>query len=360
MRVLFFVFSFFITMSVFSMADTLVMRDLAVAWRTFDGKGAVSEYVKHENDIVFFELSKGSDSEKLLIGSDEPVDIWMNERLVKHNFSGLVTYTPDSLVVTFGSPIRVTIYQKGGIGKTLVTQMAEIKTGKGAVDPLHPRLEGFEHNAYLMILTILVLFTGVYRRLFPISFSHSFQTPLTFKMRSLSAEESYMSFGSIDNLFTGLYFSGLVSAFFSYSGVYPFREAPVSLAGSLWTWLFSTLLVFAFVLLKYGWSRLLSLIFDFKGVSNIHSQDFVSLFILVMAVCLGISAIDFTLFDFVSQTLKSGAILLLVLAVIFYQLWIYFKFDKYHSHRKLMIIVYLCTTEFLPGFLIIYWLVKLQ
>ncbi len=91
MRALFFVFSFFITMSVFSMADTLVMRDLAVAWRTFDGKGAVSEYVKHENDIVFFELPKGSDSEKLLIGSDEPVDIWMNERLVKHNFSGLVT-----------------------------------------------------------------------------------------------------------------------------------------------------------------------------------------------------------------------------------------------------------------------------
>ena len=342
------------------MADTLVMRDLAVAWRTFDTDGVVSEYVRSKNEIVFFELPKVSPSERLLIGSDEPVDIWLNEHLVKHNFSGSTTYSPDSLRMALGSPVRVTIYQKGGIGSSLITQIAEIHSNKVSGDPLHPRLEGFADDAYLIILTILVLFTGVYRRVFPISFSHAFQTPLTFKMRSLSAEESYMSFGSIDNLFTGLYFSGLVSAFLSYSGVYPFREAPVTLASSLWTWLATTLLVFAFFLLKYGWSRLLGFIFEFKGLSNIHSQDFVSLFILVMTMCLGISAIDFTLFDFGSQTLKSGTILLLVLAVIFYQLWIYFKFDKYHSHRKLMIIVYLCTTEFLPGFLIIYWLVKLQ
>lgn len=342
--------------AIFAAADTLVVRDLSITWKAYDPGGEIAEYLPEQSQAIFFEVPDVGG--KLLIEALEPIDIWVDGRLLYHGFSGALTYPVDSLLRALGQAPDLTIYRRQGISrealKTVIFRLTESQGGIGSVSFRSPP----NANFYLMICTLMIFVAGIFKRLFPISFQQAFQSPLTFKMRSLSAEEAYMGFGSADNLFTLAFFGMLTSTLLSYLDLYPLGRIPGFIGDTFWVWLLTALFIPSLVTLKYLWASLLASVFEFRSIPNIQTQDFLSLFILILASCLAISVADFALFNSESVVLKSLVFFVLVSALLFYQVWFYLKVDKYYSHRKLMIITYLCTTEFLPGFLIIYWLVK--
>lgn len=338
-------------------ADTLILKDLSASWIPVSSSGEVGGIVTADTRQVFFELPENLPEKSLLsVSADQPIDIWVNGQLYKSRFSGSIFFPIDSILM-LSDTIGVTVFGREGISG-LATKLMRIGATNTVVASASERVFDPMVNAYLMILTGLILLTGLYKRFFPFTYSKAFSNPLTFKVRSLSTEESYLSFASMDNLFSVLYLACLLAMLLTYLGSTPLGFMPGGVLSSILSfWVIVVTIILIILLAKYLFSRIISVIFEFRGLANIQTQDFIHLSILVVSVFVILSLIDLTGFGFQSSRIQAIVRYGMVFSIVFFQFWIFLKVDKFYSHRKLMIFIYLCTTEFLPGFLTIYWLI---
>lgn len=356
MKHFWFVFLLFSCFLAYPKQDTLVLQDLKHAWIAVEENGELAIFSESDpSNLIIFEVPEVKDNEILLIRSQEPVDIWINDQLLLHQFDSVWTIKAKE---TAGTAIR--IFCKRAIDpELLVTQILQIKDL-----PEYELLRITENKksnlaGYFLVLTIILLLTGVYKRVFPITFSQASQNPLRYKIRSFNVEKSYVGFGTVDNFYSVLFFGALASLLFGYLDMGFELPENATVKSTLTQWLGGTMIVSLVIFGKFFWARLIAFIYQLKGISNIQVQDFVHFSTFVFLIGVGMSLIDFSLFGSVVPHIKNLITYLLIISVLFFQGWLFFKFDKFYSHRKLMIFSYLCTTEFLPGFLIIYWLTKM-
>ncbi|MEQ8469991.1 MAG: DUF4271 domain-containing protein [Marinoscillum sp.] len=361
MKYLFTIVVVILSIRCFGQMDTLIVKDLKVGWLSFDEQGNTIPYQEDKSEIIFFEPpSDVEPNTYLLINCLTDFDIWINDQLIHHGFSGKLQLPIDSLNSAYMTPPSLTFFAKSWKSPELQTSLYKLTPTQDRNPYSKVGRQGFlSADVYLICLTMLIGLLGIYRRFFPSSFSKAFQNPLGFKLRGLSAEDTYLGFVSFDNILSITIF-GLMSALLvSYLGYQPIPSvANPNWGPSLGAVLMLASLFMLYVVVKYLLGHLVASIFDYKGVANIQTQDYTHFCILAISLCLALSAFDFTLYNFTSAGLKTTVVVTLIISMIFFQFWLLMKLDKFYSHRKLMIITYLCTTEFLPGFLIVYWLVK--
>ncbi|MEQ9305795.1 MAG: DUF4271 domain-containing protein [Marinoscillum sp.] len=341
--------------------DTLFVKDLRVAWLTFDEQNNTVPYKEDKSEIIFFEIPSNTDPNTfLMIKCLTSFDIWINDQLFYEGFRGKKELNIDSLISAHLTTPSITLYARSWKSNQLRTELYKLTGSQNRNPYTRINRQGFlSSDVYLIAAMILIGLLGVYRRFFPSSFSKAFQNPFGFKLRGLSAEDAYHGFGSLDNVISILLLGLMSSVLVSYLGYQPVAMV----TASQWAMSFMGVLVLGlmftfYLIVKYFLGYLVALVFDFKSIPNIQIQDFTHFFVLIISICLGLSALDYTIYNFTSENLKNLVVITLVISMVFFQFWLLLKLDKFYSHRKLMIITYLCTTEFLPGFLIVYWLVK--
>ncbi len=350
----------FISAALIAQKDTVLVKDLSSSWQTFDDSGVSISYLQRESDIIFFEAPHIESGSLIKIVSNAEFDIWINDQLFLNHFTGIIFVNLDSLLGDDLEVPTLTFYGTDWREGDLVTELYEtVKSGREATYGKIGQLGHIDSNTYLVMLGLVVIVVGLYRRFFPGSFSKSYGNPLSLKLRGLSAEENYQGFLATDNLMAVLYLS-LIASLLSYYLGYQLIGIGIS---PDWQKRIFTIIAVSFIgcaLLvgKYLWSLLINAIFQFKGFPNIQNQDYVHFLIVLSSLGLVLSVVDYTQFNFTSNFLKSAVIAIYVTALIFFQFWMVIKLDKLYAHRKLMIISYLCTTEFLPSFIIITWLLK--
>lgn len=340
--------------------DTLVTQDLRHIWLSVDGSGQVRPYTRDLNaELIFFELPHAESREYLLLQSGKPVDVWLNDQLILFHFDSTLVLDVDSLWDSTAGRLKFKIFAKGGIDETLVATKVRIGNYLEADLTVSKRAYSIKDDLYVVLLTLILLLAGIFRRYFPFTYRHCIQNPLSSKVRSMSADRDYDSFGSVDNLYS-IFFLGAVSAVFF---LYLEFDVPMflgtSILSGLANWFTIALLIAVAILIKYLWTRVIAALYQFRGISNIQVQDFIRFFTLVTLMGTILTLLDFSLINSSSGWFRDLTVYLMLFALLFFQFWFFRKFDKSYSHKKLMIFSYLCTTEFLPGFLAIYWLVKM-
>lgn len=337
-------------------SDTLVVRDLSVEWYAVNKKGEIEPFDPGNSKVVYFKIPQDTGL-RLLIYSPYKIDLWIRDQMISHGLHGQNLFSLDSLKLHFQHLEGLTIYSEEGITPEISTKIIETNASIKLPQKGSLRWISQTHDWYLISLLLLIVLAGFYRRLFPVSFRHAFENPLTFKVRSLSEEDTYLDFGSIDNIFTILFFSALYATNLTYLTLnHQMRFEEGSLTDLGYTWLIILFTASLVVLSKHFWCRLLSFAFDFSGVSNIQVQDYLNFLIPIFSTTLGLTMLDFGMYDFHSEKLRLTVIYALIISQIFFVVWFYLKVDKFYPNKKLLIIIYLCTTEFLPGALTVYWL----
>lgn len=337
--------------------DTVVVRDLSRAWISMDKDGNPDPYLPGDRSrVIFFELPEDlQEGSALRLKATKPVDVWINDRLVLHHFDSIRHFDD----ISSGDQFKV-YGQKGisGIFTSNIVRLEE-KAKEIELNPISEKRSRGETEHYLVLMTIILLLAGVYRQFFPITFNQSIRNPLSSKVRSISVDQTYVNFGSIDNLFSIFYFGGLITFLFNFLGYNLTVIKDEIFINALLNWLLASLGISVLILIKFLWIRLIAALYQLRELPNIQIQDFVHFFTLIATGGILITFIDFTLFDSTASFLKSGVKYLTISSLLFFQFWLFLKVDKFSSFRKLMIILYLCTTEFLPGFLAIYWLTEM-
>lgn len=214
-------------------------------------------------------------------------------------------------------------------------------------------------NFYLEALMIILFTTAILKYFFPAKFVKLFSNPLASRSAS-DLSEFYTGFWNPENLMTTLLFC-LIAAI---QVIYIHVELSIWPYLNTWNdqylmqWLFISGVIFLFLIIKYLFTWLMSLLMQTKVLPNIQFQDFIQVFIWISIVSMGLFFVDLYLISKKNYSLANLAYVLSIIVLLSFQLWLYFKFVKFYSHKKLLIISYLCTTEILPVFLIIFWLVK--
>lgn len=335
-----------------------IIQDLSPAWKSIDSEGKVIPYNPAASEMVFVEVPALESNQHLYIKSPiSNVDVWLGQQLIIHNLQSEILL--DTLI---DKPIiantRVFIYSSTAIDDLLITTI--IDTSKEPIKNIQ-QLKGKSNlsDAFTLGLTILLILIATFRFLFPHLFKHIFSNPLANKIRSLSAEESYTDIYSFEFLLVSLVFSLFLTLVLSYVGSQVLFKTEARLMSLVIDQIIILLWVMGFLIIKYFWSVILSAIYEFKGIPNIQIQDRLYFFIPVLTICILISLIDFSIFNYKSIEMRNTVIYALLISELFFSFWFFAKLDKYYPSKKLIIITYLCGTEFIPGTLALYWLVKL-
>ncbi len=327
-------------------------------WFTIKEKRIVPVTSLRDHTLAYLNLDglSANDSIKICHGSE--IDLWINNQLYYRKLpKGCEKYLKADLIKFAGTDsvtLSVSYERYADLQAFLIAD-----NGESNGTQLQVRSRNLLSHFYLLALMVILIMTAILKYVFPNKFSWLMSNPLASRS-SLDQDELYTGFWHLENLFTSLIFS----LFVSLQIIYLHQELNVWSYLNTWNdqyvtqWLFIAGLIFGLLFAKYIYSWLMSRLLQARILPNIQFQDFIQIFIWLSFVIIGLFFIDLYLIPDTRLVLADLAYLLLIGGLIAFQLWLYFKFVKYYSHKKLLIISYLCTTEILPVFLIIFWLVK--
>ena len=341
----------------FAKTDTVLVEDLRYSWLSMEENVAQPIVDAKKVKLLSFTL-KNPIGDLLKICNDEPFDLWINMRLIKTGVDDCITINLLSLYNS--SDVEELNFQlrcESGVG-LLTTGLYSIENeSDSSVNFFSIHHRSF-HAFYVIMITVLLIFTAVYRRFFPQRFDKLLLNP--FKFRGSSTEDYYSDFFDSANIYALCYMSiiiGFVHQFFSQKTKIGLHESISAYDMTIDLLLFSGLILL-FLLIKYAVGQVASLVFAFRNANNIHNQDFMNFFTWIFYTVLLLSLIDFSFAYtdvFIPFSIPS---IFIVIGIVVFQFGMYFKLQRYIPHNKIMIISYLCATEFIPGFILIYLLLK--
>ncbi|XOV92719.1 MAG: DUF4271 domain-containing protein [Bacteroidota bacterium] len=312
-----------------------------------------------DHSLVYLNLEPYTKEDTIKICHSSPIDLWINNQLFfrelpggcdKFRLNDLIQKANQDSIILSISYDRYTSLKASVIIDNNRLDVKDFSSHRGP-----NKVSDF----YLQALLIIIITLSILKFFFPNKFERLLSNPLASRTAS-DLDEFYTGFWHIENLITTILFSMIAAV----QILYIQQELVIWPYLNTWgdsffqQWLFVTGLVFLLLLSKYIFSRLMSMLLQTRVLPNIQFQDFVQIFIWLSATCLILFFVDLYLIGDTTFRLVNLAYLFSIIVLIAFQLWLYFKFVKFYSHKKLLIISYLCTTEILPVFLIIFWLVK--
>lgn len=332
--------------SVLAQGDTVLLRDLSYRWEYMLPDGDVTTTPRAASAVMVREQLQ--DREQLILAASIPTDVWLNDQLHASGFVGIIVL--DTAQVG-KAPFDLVLCAMGRIDHTVVARIVSV--GVATEDPLNMTARVSNVSAQVLALSLIIVIAGAYKFFFQFSFTGLFAR--LFYSSRVSAEEDAASFGGLRTLL-GLLVLAMVLAFVT-AAVSPenFRGLLAS-DQFLWRWLSDLLLIFALLLGKQAVALLLAPLHGLSDLPNIQVKDFIEVFGLGVLLVFVIALTDF--FSFQQVAALNFARSALVVLWVSYPLWSLWRLRKVTGNRKLVIISYLCTTEFLPGFLAVFWLMK--
>jgi hypothetical protein len=307
---------------------------------------------------VFFFITK-NESGLIEICNEDNYDIWIDNQLifadVEPSCVNIETFELLQLSISDTIYFRISSDNLSRLSTTFISK------NKSQQEILLTRNERSWLQDFIMLYgSIILIMAAFYRQFFNVKFRRALRNPFNFKIRGAVAQDSYNKFISADNIyalsFLCLCLAGLLQIINAELGLFNTQHEDLVSAISFWVLL--SLGFFVFCLVKYILAFVLSQIFNLQNFPNIQLQDFIHFMTFDSGITLMLVFIDFTFDAFYQHVLIDIAKIVVIVAILFFQVWFYLKFVKYYSHRKLLIISYLCVTEFLPGFMAAYWLLN--
>lgn len=327
--------------------DTVLLRDLSHRWQYLLPDGSVASSPRSANALLIQERLK--DKEQLVLIATSPTDIWINGQLHASAFLGKTVL--DTLLLGT-TPFTMVLRGDSRMDRVVSAKMVSVGVAT-TVDPLAMQIRAHDASAQVLALSLIILIAGVYKFFFQFSFTGLFAR--FFYSSRISAEEDAASFGGLRTML-GLLVLAVVLAFVT-AKVAPDHARWLASEGSfMWRWLSDTLFILGLMLLRHLAAILLAPLHGLSDLPNIQVKDFIEVFGLGVLLVFVIALTDF--FSFQQIAALGLARTALVILWVFYPLWSLWRLRKVTGNRKLVIISYLCTTEFLPGFLAVFWLIK--
>jgi len=309
-------------------------------------------------DVVYFYVLAKSQNE-IEICNEDAFSVWVNNQLVFAQIdTGCVKINQNEQLSNFGDTVfyRINSENLSRLSTNLVINEPEKEE-----EVLQPRVESQWLNDFIMIfMSFMLVLSAFYRQSFNLKFRRALRNPFNFKIRGVVAKDNYGKFLSVDNLFAlgflSFFLAGLLLIINTELGL--FKSNQETLLSALGFWLIASFAFFAFCFIKYVVASALSITFDLQAFPNIQIQDFIHFMTFTSGITFILVFLDYSFEAISSNLFLNLARLVVIFGILFFQFWFYLKFVKYYSHRKLLIISYLCTTEFLPGFIAAYWLIN--
>lgn len=361
MKQLFYVLIFTNSLFLFGQLDTIVVSDYANAMvSTSIEKDGVSPITNLDEltQIGFFlhNLPNG----KIRICNDEEVFVWVNGRLVM-NAQGCTLVDSKDLFSKVQSDtlfVSFTTNREFSNFRCELVKIEEFQVIKDNLLLARLTRNPFTEFTIISLITILVFF-GIWIGYYPSRVSYILEKTFTFNTNtyefintSFLSGSSLIAAGvlSLSLGFLGVYLNELL-------GLYIF-EKNQNIEEFLWSWFQLTFSVFAFLILKRFLIDILSGLFQFKGLKNYQMFDFINFNLLFFMPVAILVAIDFVFFSSVNSWISVSSLVVFPMVLIFFQVWIAFKFVNHTPRRKLIIISYLCATEIIPAIFLLSWFFK--
>ncbi|WP_258103079.1 DUF4271 domain-containing protein [Marinoscillum sp. MHG1-6] len=345
-----------ISFGLVAQTDTVLLEDLRYQWVYLNEGETTPATGTSGIELVSFNTVL-KENQIIKICNDEPYDIWVNLRMFKHQVSSCVSLQLEDFEELPSDTLNIQISGPRGL-TSLTTELNHVVAIESDDLEIEYKSGNSLRDYYLISLLILLVFGAILRRYYTIRFDKLFSNPLAIRRRS-SYDDFYPDFFSADNILILLYLAYLVAVPVVYINYrVQLIGSGISFGGLMAEQLFFTGLVAILILGKHLISVILSSFFKFREVSNIQNQDFMNYFSWVALFILLITVLDLAYLVLNSSSWFSFIGYILTFSVAIFQLISYFKIDRVTSLKKIMIISYLCTTEFLPGFILIYLLIK--
>lgn len=337
--------------------DTLVIEDLRYSWIDVQEDELRPAGKPSSLKLIAF-LVDESQGDLLQVCNDEPFDLWVNMQMLLNQADGCTTLNLREIRESVYSDSLLFHTSTNEDFSTLSTKLLRINELSDDSVFIESRSNKDFLNFYFLVVALGILFIGVFRKIYPLRFERSTFNP--FKARGSSIDEYYSDFFRSDNTLFITLFSFIVSLCFHFLEVKNFESnyESTSFFGFLKGWSFKWLLVTAFIYIKYIFGIVISSVFSLRAIANIQNQDFCNYFFWVFMLVLGLNLTELA---FANSGIILGAdylIFFIVVSVVIFQIGIFMKTYKSISFNKILIISYLCGTEFIPGFIIIYVLLR--
>ena len=323
--------------------DTVMVRDLSAAWVSFDENGELQQTrdLTKLNAGGLFLLRQEVEG-KLLKLCGENFDFWINGGLIQTDVSDCLLYDLSSESFSNKGDTLFLVVISDQFEK-VSSQLFEVTSGDlRRFDLPKRRIYSLTRSGTLTLLVIIVFLTGLkisQKNAISSLFSLSFLSPSSDGSTDWSAVASVLS-----------------GAFVAFSIVW--AEVHMDLEGLRVLSFFKRIGVVTILLTsKYIIVNLASKLFGYKKIHWFQLQSFVlsmSLFYLIVFVSQVISS----WFNFSNQWLEISLPYLFLTTNIIYMYWLYRIFIERYSRQKLHLIVYLCTTEIFPTFILVNWILN--
>ncbi|MFY0599183.1 MAG: DUF4271 domain-containing protein [Cyclobacteriaceae bacterium] len=356
-RLIYTVFLLVLMLPTFGSQDTISVENLRYSWVQQE-EGDISPIGRTTSlNLVAFLVNK-SQGDILKVCNDAPVDIWVNMQLVGNKLTSCNTINLDSLREANQSDSLVFhIASKEGLSR-LSTEIMQVSEKELQSASISLRANQSFRDFYFTGLVVFLMLIALFRNIFPQRFSRMLLNP--FKARGSTVDEYYSDFVRPDNIYFAFVFSFLLSLCLQYFSVRANRanfESFDFLDFSI-SWSLTLLAVMGFVIAKYLLASIVSYIFNLKGISNIQNQDFLNYLFWIFLTVFGLTILEYSLSFHGGWSLLEFAMSTVAFLAVLFFAGVYFKLSKFISANKMLIISYLCTTEFIPGFIFIYVLLR--
>lgn len=339
-----------------SAADTLEIADLKPSWIYQAG----DEWYPATSDtrtrsLGFFLDLRDQQDLFLVIESNDEVAVWLNGQL--HDQSTRRWIMSFSALIEIVKEERVFITVVSDVGfEHVATRLVEIgQSGSESAITLSKRKGQSFKNSFVLTLLAIVFFLGIFRRYFSIKFSQIIRWRP--RLRKIDIDENFSGLVNLDNLVVISLSSAISAICWVY---YRFQTGQFDGNFSEFLLLFfnAYLVTTLFLVFKVIFMRLIGKAFGFRGVSGIHTLEFLHYFSLILWALLVFVVVDFAISNSSHELVNFGFGLFLPLVILFFQIWVYFRLNRILPNTKILIFSYLCISEFLPAFLLLVWIVR--
>lgn len=338
-------------------SDTLVVEDLRPSWIYPNGEEWDPLVDISGIKTLLIPVSKPSAEEDLIvvIKSSQNLDIWINDRLIMIDTQSWNSSLSNLFKEHDSDQIIIQLTSKWGFEQVQTHLVKATPTIAAPLDSgsLRKRAKVGFHNFVLIYVLLLVIVTGVFRRFFPLKFYQILKWRP--KLRKVDIDENFGGIFTIDNLITIL-FSCLLLAIL---GVYHRFHSGYLGSGFREFFALGSYIFFVSVglyLVKWLVARVFASIFNFRNVYGIQLLEFLNFGSMVLLSAFVLLLLDFTFWEESHWLILKGLGAFLAVAILFFQPWIYLRFNRILPNSKILIISYLCLSEFLPGFLLLVWI----
>lgn len=330
-----------------SQQDTINTQHLSSAWIRYENNELIQSFSDERFSSGGFFLISEDLNDQLLRVCGQEFDVWVNSRLVESVGTDCRYYETDQLVRLFKSD---TLYFTVASENFRNIQVDLLKVEK-AVEARYQlpvsRQARVQVQVWLLFLVFLLLFMALFKVVDEATIGYLFS--LRFFQGKLETDIS--SVLSLSNIFLMILLALLVG----------FQQVTSQTTDDLQKTLLNFFgvsgIVWLFLLAKVFLIRIIGRLFRFYRLEGAQIREYL---FFTCTLMLGVTLVDCAAFWFFNIEINfwlmgpAGSVVISVLFLV----WVFSRFPKSLTNRKLHIISYLCSTEFLPTFVLANWLLN--